>query len=362
MPKQNSEIGRRRLFGIGLAAATSLSIGIEAKASTDGSEQSDVFRRLGPPTSISPAAQQYLRSSVLQPPPLPPPPLPPPPVDDTNAWRRYIEKGNAAMPLDLIEKIPGFLVDKRMTGDTTFYAAIPSKQSETPGQKVHFYIHGGGWILFGGAYTAALAKIAAMQYGCITYAVDYRMPPDHAFPIGLEDCLGAYLEVIAKHGAKNVFVSGQSAGGNLAAALMLKLKDKGLPRPCALYLDSPVTDLTNSGDSWTVLDGFDPVLRDKGGVGSVTLYLNGRDPRDPYLSPLYGDLSTFPPTHLHTGTRDRLLSDTVRFHAALRAAGVPADLFVSEAMPHAGFGAVTKEDALVISDTRRWLGNYWGRL
>jgi acetyl esterase/lipase len=73
-----------------------------------------------------------------------------------------------------------------------------------------------------------------------------------------------------------------------------------------------------------------PVLRDRDGVGSTELYLNGNDPRQPYLSPLFSDLATaFPPTHLITGTRDRLLSDTVRMHAALRAAGIEADLFAA---------------------------------
>jgi len=105
-----------------------------------------------------------------------------------------------------------------------------------------------------------------------------------------------------------------------------------------------------------------PILRDRDGVGSTELYLNGNDPRQPYLSPLFGDLATaFPPTHLITGTRDRLLSDTVRMHAALRAAGTEADLFVGEVMPHADFGQLTPEDRAVLNDTRKWLADRWLR-
>lgn len=141
---------------------------------------------------------------------------------------------------------------------------------------------------------------------------------------------------------------------------MHKVSDAGLEKPSALILTSPVTDLTNSGDSWRVLYGLDPVLRDPDGVATTELYLNGNSPRQPYLSPLFGSLATaFPPTRLITGTRDRLLSDTVRMHAALRSSGVEADLYVAEAMPHAGFGEETPEDAAILDDTRRWLKPHW---
>jgi len=345
---------RRRFFGAGLAAAGLDMIAQTAAASPSMPEGLSAARAVDPPPSLSQGARQYLRTATAA-----PPPAPVPAPADVQGWHAYVDRGNAAMPLDLIAKIPGFTEEKRVAGNATYYVVTPDRLGEAGRKKAHLHIHGGGWVLFGGAYTAAFAKITAMQYNCVAYAVDYRMPPDHPFPQGLEDCVSVYRDVIEAHGAKNVFVSGASAGGNLAAALMLKLKDLGVPSPCALYLDSPVTDLTNGGDSWRVLDGLDPVLRDAGGVGSTPLYLNGRDPGDPYLSPLFGDLSGFPPTHLHSGTRDRLLSDTVRFHAALRKAGVAADLYISEAMPHAGFGGTTAEDAAVLADTRRWLRSYW---
>jgi monoterpene epsilon-lactone hydrolase len=205
----------------------------------------------------------------------------------------------------------------------------------------------------------ALGKITAMQFGGVTFAVDYRMPPGHPYPAGLDDCLDVYRAMLKEYGAKNILVSGESAGGNLAAALMHRIKDAGLARPAALILNTPVTDLTNAGDSWQILRGLDPVLRDPDGVGSTALYLNGNDPRHRYLSPLLGELTGFPPTHLITGTRDRLLSDTVRMHAALRAAGVEADLYVAEAMPHGGFGKLTPEDAAVLKDTQKWLSRHW---
>ena len=117
---------------------------------------------------------------------------------------------------------------------------------------------------------------------------------------------------------------------------MLRARDEGLPLPAGLILGTPEIDLTESGDSFQTNNGVDP------GLGSLMpvnlLYANGHDLRHPYLSPLFGDFSKgFPPTLLTTGTRDLCLSNTVRMHRALRAAGVAAALHVTEAGPHTGF-------------------------
>ena len=143
---------------------------------------------------------------------------------------------------------------------------------------------------------------------------------------------------------------------------MLKARDAGLPPPAALYLNTPVLDLTHSSDSLSTNLGVDVVLG-SGVKGVADLYRNGADPTHPYLSPLFGDLGRgFPPTYLRTGTRDLLLSDTVRMHAALRKAGVEADLYVGEAMPHGGFailGVETQEDYNAREDLARWLSPRW---
>lgn len=312
-------------------------------------------RSFPPPASISKAAQDYLRQAATQPPPRP---IPAP--TDAAGWRAYIAETDKVMPADLILKMPGADIETRQFGSATCYVATPGNISDAGRRKAHLYIHGGGWIFFGGRAAMALGKMTAMQFDGVTYAVDYRMPPDHPYPAGLDDCFAVYGALLKEYGAKNILVSGESAGGNLAAALMLKAKDAGLEKPSALILNTPVTDLTNSGDSWKVLYGLDPVLRDPDGVGSTELYLNGHDPRHPYLSPLFGKLAdAFPTTHLTSGTRDRLLSDTVRMHAALRAAGVDADLYIAEAMPHSGLGRMSPEDAALLDDTRKWLKSRW---
>ncbi len=159
---------------------------------------------------------------------------------------------------------------------------------------------------------------AARRVGVRVWAVDYRMPPDHPFPAGLDDCLAVYRALLRDRSADQVTVGGASAGGNLAAALVLRARDLGLPLPAAVVLLTPLVDLSESGDSLQTNLGLDPLIPRRAS-SALELYMGGADVIDPYVSPLYGDLAGFPPTILTTGTRDMLLSDTVRMHRALRA-------------------------------------------
>ena len=148
----------------------------------------------------------------------------------------------------------------------------------------------------------------------------------------------SYRDLLTRHRPPGkVAVVGVSAGGGLAAAGILKLRDLGLPLPGAAVLLTPEVDLTESGDTFETNKDIDVILGRRL-TESIELYAGGHDLRDPYLSPLFGDLRRgFPPTLLISGTRDLFLSNTVRFHRALRRAGLQADLHVFEAMPHGGF-------------------------
>ena len=130
---------------------------------------------------------------------------------------------------------------------------------------------------------------------------------------------------------EQIAVGGGSAGGNLAAALMLKARAEGLPMPACLLLMTPEVDLTESGDTFDILEGVDTVLVSRL-TDSIALYVNGHDLRDSFLSPLFGDVSEFPPTLLQSGTRDLFLSNTVRLHRVLRAANVEADEHLAQAV------------------------------
>jgi acetyl esterase/lipase len=224
-------------------------------------------------------------------------------------------------------------------------------------EKVLLEIHGGALIYMGGELVKPAAMKRAIETGCEVVSVDYRMPPDHPFPAALDDCLTVYKELQRQFGTGNIIVAGGSAGGNLAAALMLRARENGLAMPAALVLISPEVDLTESGDTFSTLFGIDRM-----GLHTAVnlLYANGQPLDDPLLSPLFGDLSGFPPTLLQSGTRDLFLSNTVRMHRALRSASVEADLHVWEAMPHGGFFGAP-EDEEVNAEIRRFIAGFWTR-
>jgi epsilon-lactone hydrolase len=178
-------------------------------------------------------------------------------------------------------------------------------------------MHGGALIYGAGDLTRVWGSLSAVTSQMITWRIDYRMPPLHAYPAALDDCR-AVLEL------RDPFVGGASAGGNLAAAMMVRARDEGLPMPAALVLPTPAVDLTESGDTFQTLDGVDGALRSQMAVN--LLYANGHDLTDSYLSPLFADLSDLPPTFLQSGTRDLLLSNTVRMHRKLLAAGIDTEL------------------------------------
>jgi monoterpene epsilon-lactone hydrolase len=238
------------------------------------------------------------------------------------------------------------------------HVATPESLVET--DRAYIDLHGGSLVFGGGEACRAGAQMQADRHGVRCYGVDYRMPPQHTYPAALDDCLATYRYVLERHAPANIIIGGRSAGGNLAAAMVLRARDEGLPVPAGLVLLSPEVDLTESGDSFQVNQMVDVVL--PAPLMSINLlYANGADLTHPYLSPLFGDLAGFPATFLQTGTRDLFLSNAVRMHRALRRAGVLTDLHVFEAMPHGGFMGGTPEDNELADEISRFVQARWGR-
>lgn len=260
-----------------------------------------------------------------------------PPPDDHDAWMRVKAAADAHYAA-AIEQLGGYLrssVETIRAGDADIHVATPV--DAVSGECAVIDLHGGALVMGGGAACRAGAQMQADRLGIRCYGVDYRLPPEHPYPAALDDCIAAYSHVLERHAPENIVVSGRSAGGNLAAAMVLRARDEGLPLPAALVLLSPEADLTESGDSFETNRLVDVVL-----PGSLMpnnlLYANGADLAHPYLSPLFGDFAAgFPPTFIQSGTRDLFLSNAVRLHRALRRAQVPTELHVFEGMPHGGF-------------------------
>jgi acetyl esterase/lipase len=251
------------------------------------------------------------------------------------------------------QAFPSTIVTHRLAR-APVYEVVPESLASDSAACALFYVHGGAFIHgagLAGAYMGTpLASLAKLRAFC----VDYRMPPDHPFPIGLDDVVEAYRWVLQRHRPENIAVAGGSAGGGLAASLVLKVRDLGLPMPGACVLATPEADLTESGDSFETNDTVDVVVQHRL-TPSIAVYADGHDLRDPYLSPVFGDFSKgFPPTILTTGTRDLFLSNTVLMHRALLRAGVEAELHVWEAMPHGGFFGAP-EDQEVLAEQARFI-------
>jgi acetyl esterase/lipase len=201
------------------------------------------------------------------------------------------------------------------------------------------HVHGGCFVSFPGESGTAEAIYLAGFGRFKVISVDYRMPPDHPYPAALDDAMAVWKAATKMADPKNMAIFGSSAGGNLTLAMVLRAKQDNLPLPAAIAPGTPMSDLTDAGDSFQTNAMLDNVLVAPGANCDrrAALYINGRDPKDPLLSPVYGDMRGFPPTILTTGTRDLLLSSTVRVHRKLRQAGVEAMLQVYEGQSHAHY-------------------------
>jgi acetyl esterase/lipase len=205
----------------------------------------------------------------------------------------------------------------------------------TPRDRCLLYLHGGAWCMGSPRTHRRLVADLASGAGVRAVSVDYRLAPEHPYPAGLDDCVAAYHWLLDRRvDPSRIVVAGDSAGGNLAAALLLRLRDAGMPLPAGAVLLSPATDLAGTGASFVTRKSVDPFFCDIDPATFIDAYADGHDVRDPYLSPLYGDLRGLPPLLVHVGDHEVLLDDSVRFAERAREAGVDVRLTVWPGMFH----------------------------
>jgi acetyl esterase/lipase len=217
---------------------------------------------------------------------------------------------------------------------------VPGEWSIVPGSdasRVLMFFHGGGYC--SGSITSHRRMVteAGRAAGVRTLAVAYRLAPEHPFPAAIEDTLTAWRCLVAQGIApSHIAVGGDSAGGGLTLALTMTLRDAGQALPGCLWLASPWTDLTMSGETLASKDAVDPLIHKPYLEELRDAYLPaGMDRRDPRVSPLFAGLRGLPPTLIQVGSCETLLADSTRFSAAAGAADVPVTLEIWPHMIHA---------------------------
>ena len=230
--------------------------------------------------------------------------------------------------------------------------------------RVFIYLHGGGYF-FGSPRSHRTITWRISQAGKMkVLAVDYRQPPDHEYPAPIWDVVRVYRWLLARgYEPQNIFIGGDSAGGNLTLVSMLKFRELGLPLPAGAVLISPWADLTTTGESLHDNADHDPYIPVKVLKFLARVYAGQHSPADPLLSPIYGDYSGFPPLLVQVGGKEVLLSDAQRVAAAAQKAGIPVTLSVYPDMMHVfqALAYVIPEGKEAIREIGRFIHKHLGR-
>ena len=198
-----------------------------------------------------------------------------------------------------------------------------------------YYLHGGGYVIGSAKTHEVLAHDLSEATAMRVCSLDYRLAPEHPFPAGLEDAIAGYRWLLANgHAPKRIAIAGDSAGGGLAVATLVALRERGLPLPACAVCFSPWVDLEATGASMDRRADVDPMVQREGVLWYADLYLAGASPRHPLASPLHADLSGLPPVLIQVGDAETLLDDSLRLAERLQAAGCSVDLRVWDRMIH----------------------------
>ncbi|RYF34370.1 MAG: alpha/beta hydrolase [Comamonadaceae bacterium] len=282
-------------------------------------------------------------------------------------WRELIARRAAPT----IAAIPALRDKLQLTIEPVTIAGVkafivtPKNMPAANQKRLAMHVHGGGYVFGPGESALPEAMFLAAFGGYKVVSVDYRMPPDFPYPAAMDDAMAVWKELVKTNAPKNMAVFGTSTGGAMTLALVLRAKAEGVPLPGAIAPGTPWSDIAKIGDTYETNEWVDNILVTwDGWLGrAARLYANGKDLKDPQLSPIYGDFSGFPPAILTSGTRDLFLSNTVRTHRKLRRAGVEADLNVYEGQSHAQYGLSpdAPETREAFTDIARFFDRHLGR-
>jgi acetyl esterase/lipase len=290
----------------------------------DAQGTAHVTRIIPVPETISPEAQHSLAQPV---------PDQGPPVS-LAARRTGTDAYTARARVDWTNICPNTIEETKIAG-VPVHIVTPANLANANKEKILIDLHGGGFNSDSGSYTESIpiayyAKIKVV-------ALLYRLSPESPFPAAVDDSIAVYRELLKTYKPEHMVIYGTSAGAILTAEVAARIKQLGLPMPAALGIFSGMGDFVRNGDSIAMyaLRGLSGHLDPPSPGAHDPEYVGTTDPKDPVLSPIYGDLHGLPPTLFITSTRDLLLSGTVNLHRAYLNAGVDAHLVVYDALTHA---------------------------
>jgi acetyl esterase/lipase len=242
--------------------------------------------------------------------------------------------------------------------------AIEVTIQDTATTGVILYFHGGVYVIGTAASSIPLVSDLVRRSGAKAVTLDYRLAPEHPYPAAVEDARAAYKGLLAQGVAPgHIALAGDSAGGGLAVVTLLALRDAGIPLPACAYLMSPYVDLTLAGETLSEKATADPVLTPEGLRVRVPDYVAGADTADPYISPIFGDITGLPPLLIQVGTHEVLLSDSLRLATRAAVADVAVRLEVTPGVPHVfqGFAGLLEEGDLAMNRAAEFLKSHFAR-
>ena len=201
--------------------------------------------------------------------------------------------------------------------------------------KVILYVHGGGYVMGSAGSHRDMTGRLSQAAGARVLSLNYRLAPEHPFPAPVDDSVAAYRWLLGQGiQASNIAIAGDSAGGGLALAALIAIRDAGEPVPAAGIGISPWVDMEGTGESMTTRAAVDPVVQKEGLLGMAKLYLGDADPKNPLAAPLHANLAGLPPLLIQVGDSETLLDDATRITERARKADVDVTLKIWDEMPH----------------------------
>ena len=216
------------------------------------------------------------------------------------------------------------LIEKEnVKGNLCYWITMPKSKSD----RLFFFIHGGGYTMGSAESSFSLASWIANETESKVFSINYGLAPENPFPAAIEDTIEIYKWILTQGFlAEKLCVGGVSAGGGLALALLLFLKENSVSYPACSILMSPWTDLSQSGDTYESKEIIDPVIKKEYLQSWADDYLQGQEFSDPLASPFFGDLSGLPPTLIQVGKSELMLSDSQRLFVKSKNAGSPVEI------------------------------------